>query len=142
MKTLKKTILILSFLLVACGLVKAERPNKASEKANDILIKYLESTTIGQRHDLNELLSDDFKQYIDCDRQVLNYNKKQFIKHLKSTENFVTNCISDYSFVEEKENFVIAKIEKKFPTFTKTDYVTMSNIGKGWRITSISIHYN
>jgi hypothetical protein len=142
MKTLKKSILTLSFLFAACILVKAELPNKAGKNANDVLVKYIENTTIGQSHNFNELLGDDFKQYIDCDKKLLNYNKKQFINYLKLSKDVVFNCETDYSLVEETEDFVIAKVDMKFPTFTKTNYVTISNTEEGWKITNITVKYS
>ena len=142
MKTLKKSILTLSFLLVASILVKAELPKKAGKNANDVLIKYIENTTTGHGYDFNELLADDFKQYIDCDKKKLNYDKKQFIKYLKSSRNIVFDCTTDYSVIEETEDFVIAKVDMQFATFTKTNYVTLSNTDEGWKITNISVQYS
>lgn len=142
MKTLKKSILMLSFLLVACLLVKAEGPTKAGENANDVLVKYIENTTRGQSYDFNELLADDFKQYIDCDKKKLNYDKKQFIKYLKSTKDLVFDCETDYSVIEETGSFVIAKVDMQFATFTKTSYVTLSNTTEGWKITNIVVQYS
>lgn len=142
MKTLKKSILTFSFLFAACFLVKAELPNKAEKNANDVLVKYIENTTTGQIHDFKELLGDDFKQYIDCDKKPLNYNKKQFMNYLKSSKNVIFNCQTEYSLVEETNDFVIAKVDMKFPTFTKTNFVTLSNTKDGWKISNISVHYS
>lgn len=142
MKTLKKSILTLSFLFATCILVKAELPKKAGENANDVIIKYIENTTTGQNHSFKELLGDDFKQYIDTEKKPLNYDKKLFMTYLKLYENVVLNCITDYSLIEETEDFVIAKVEMKFPTFTKTNYLTLSDTQDGWKITNISVRFN
>lgn len=142
MKTLKKSILILSFLLVACFLVKADSPKKAGKNANDVLIKYIENTTAGQGYDFKDLLADDFIQYIDCERKELNYDKKQFIKYLKVSANTVFDCTTDYSVIEETQDIVIAKVDMHFATFTKSNYVTLSNTDEGWKITNISVKYS
>ena len=142
MKTLKKSILTLSFLFAACLFVNADVPTKAGKSANDVLSKYIENTTTGQDHDFNELLGDDFKQYIDCDKKPLNYNKKQFMGYLKLSKDIKYNCTTEYSLVEETADIVIAKVDMKFPTFTKTNYVTLSNTKDGWKITSISVQYS
>lgn len=142
MKTLKKTALTLTFLLFACFMVKAELPNRVDKNVAEVLSKYIASVTTGEVHDFKELLSDDFIQHIDCNRKGLNYNKKQFIASLKLLDNFDLNCTTDYSLVEEKDDFVIAKVDMKFPTFTKTNYVTMSETEEGWKITNISVHYD
>lgn len=133
---------MLSFLLVACILVKAESPTKAGKNANDVLVKYIQNTTTGQSYDFNELLADDFKQYLDCDKKKLNYDKKQFIKYLKSSQNIVFDCKTNYSVIEETEDFVIAKVDMQFATFTKTNYVTLSNTADGWKITNIVVQYS
>jgi hypothetical protein len=142
MKTLKKTILTLSFLLIAFILVKAERPNKVEENANDVLIKYIENIMTGQDYDLNKLLADDFKQYINCDKKQLNYDKKKFIKHLKLTKNIVLQCKTNYSIIEDTEGFVIAKVDMQFASFTRTNYVTLSNTADGWKIINIVVQYS
>lgn len=142
MKILKKSILTLCFLFTACILVKAESPKNLAKNASDVLIKYIENTTTGQSHDFKKLLGDDFKQYLNCDKKTLNYNKKQFLTYLKSSKNVLFNCETDYSLVEEEEDFVIAKVNMKFPKFTKTKYVILSNTDEGWKITSITVKYN
>ena len=142
MKTLKKSILALSFVFAACLSVNAGLPAEAGVSANEVLIKYIENTTSGQVHDFKELLGEDFKQYLDCDRKPLNYNKRQLLSYLKSIKNVVYNCQTDYSLVEETQDFVIAKVNMKFPTFTRTNYVTLSNTKNGWKITSIAVKYS
>lgn len=141
MKTLKTTVLTFS-LLVACVLVKAELPNKSSKNANGVLDAYVESVTKGNIQDVEELLGDDFKQYVNGDKKSLNFNKRQFMRQLTLSEDYAMNCTADYSFMEKKENFVIAKVDMKYPGFTKTDYLTMNHTAEGWQITSISVHYN
>jgi hypothetical protein len=133
---------VLSFLVAACVLVKAELPKKAGVSANDVLVKYIENTTQGQNHNFKQLLGDDFKQYIDCDKKLLNFDKKEFLSSLKLSKNVVYNCTTDYSLVEETEDVVIAKVDMKFPTFTRTNYVTLSNTPNGWKITNISVHFS
>ncbi len=142
MKTLKKSILTFSFLFAAVLFVNAGIPTKAGVSANEVLVKYIENATSGQIHDFNELLGDDFKHYIDCDKKPLNYNKRQFLSYLKSTKNVIYNCETEYSLIEETEDFVIAKVDMKFPTFTKTNYVTLGNTKDGWKITNITVKYS
>ena|SRR5690554_323867 len=142
MKTLKKSILTLSILFAGCLFVNAGIPTKAGASAKDVLVKYIENTTSGEDHDFKELLGEDFKQYIDCDKKRFNYNKKQFLSYMKTTRNVVFNCETKYSLVEQAEDFVIAKVDIKFPNFTKTDYVTLSNTKDGWKITNITVKYS
>lgn len=142
MKTLEKSILTLSFLFAACLFVNAGVAGKAGKSANDLLTKYIENTTTGQSHDFSEILGDDFKQFVDCDKSRLNFNKKQFMSYLKICKDVVYNCTTKYSLVENSEDVVIAKVDMKFPTFTKTNYVTLSNTNEGWKITSISVKYS
>lgn len=141
MKTLKKTVLTFAFLFVACTLVKADLPNVANKKVAEVLVKFIESSTEGQPHDFRDLLSDDFIQYIDCDKKRFNFDKREFISYLKLVQNAEMNCTTDYSLIEEKEDFVIAKVDMKYPTFTRTNYVTMRNSGEEWKITNISVHF-
>lgn len=142
MKTLKKSILTLSFLFGVCLFVNAGVHIKAGVSAKEVLVKYIENSTSGEDHDFKELLGEDFKQYIDCDKKRFNYNKKQFLNYMKITKNVIFNCETEYSWLEQAEDFVIAKVDMKFPTFTKTDYITLSNTKEGWKITNITVKYS
>lgn len=141
MKISRKIILVLS-LLIVCILVKAERPKNAEINSNDVLIKYIENILTGRDYNLNKLLADDFKQYIDCDKKQFNYDKKTFIKHLKLAKNIVLQCKTNYSIIEDTEGFVIAKVAMQFTNFTRTNYVTLSNTSDGWKIINIVVQYS
>jgi hypothetical protein len=141
MKTLKKSVLAVSFLLIGF-LATAGTPDRPITNASDALNHYVETITQGQIAELDELLGVDFKQYIDCDNKTSNFDKKQFMRQMKYGKDYVMNCTSDVSIVEEKKDFVIAKVVLEYPRFTKTDYVTMNYTPEGWKVTSVSVHYN
>jgi len=142
MKTLKTTILTLSFLLFASILVKANPAGKEKKTIDYVLNTYIACTTQGNMDGFTQLLDDTFQQSITYGGKTLNYNKAQIISYMKNTKNVIQNCTAVYSFVENNDNFSIAKVELKYPNFTKIDYVTMSNNGTDWNITKVFTTYN
>jgi len=147
MKTLKTTLLALSFLLFASILVKAHaatKPgstSKAKVTMNYVLNKYIETTTLGKLEEFTALLDDNFTHCTTYKGKTVSYGKKETIDYMKQFKNVKQNCTSTYAVVESNPNFSIAKVELKYPTFTKIDYVTMSNQGDTWKITNVFTTY-
>src|SRR5690554_5670082 len=141
MKTLFKSLLTFSFMILACSFVKAD-PNTGSKKSMDYtLTKFIEGSTLGEISGLPVLLDDGFKMDINCGNRTLSYNKKQVVDFIKKTKNIVQNCTTDYKIVEENSDFTIAKVEMKYPNFTRVNYVTLVNHGIYWSITNVSTTY-
>jgi len=146
MKTLKTTLLALSFFLFASILVKAHaatKPtsNKAKVTMNYVLNKYIETTTLGKLEEFTSLLDANFKHCITYQGKTVSYGKKQTIDYMNKIRNVKQNCTSTYTLIENNSNFSIAKVEMKYPTFTKVDYITISNHGDTWKITNVFTTY-
>jgi hypothetical protein len=140
MKNLIKSILTFSFLIVACSFVKAD-PTSTSKPMNYTLTKFIEGTTLGEIAGLPVLLDDGFKMDINCGTRTFSFNKKQVVEFMKNTKNIVQNCSTTYKVVEQNEDVTIAKVEMKYPNFTRVNYVTLVNHGAYWSITNVSSSY-
>src|SRR5690606_23192733 len=124
MKTLKTVILTFSFLLCATILVKANPAPKAKKTIDYVINKYIEGSSQGKSDDFASLLDNNFKQHVSYNGKTKTYSKKEIVKYMKDTKDLLLNCNTSYSIVESNSDFSIAKVEMKYPTFTKTDYVT------------------
>ena len=141
MKTLFKTILTFSFMIFACSFANAN-PNTAAKKSmNYTLTKFIEGSTLGEIAGLPVLLDEGFKMDINCGSRTFSFNKKQVVDFMKKTKNIVQNCETNYKIVEENGDFTIAKVEMKYPNFTRVNYVTLVNHGFYWSITNVSTTY-
>lgn len=140
MKNLIKTLLTFSFMIVACSFVKAD-PKTASKPMNYTLTKFIEGTTLGEISGLPVLLDDGFKMDINCGSRTFSFNKKQVVDFMKKTKHIVQNCSTTYKVVEENDDVTIAKVEMKYPNFTRVNYVTLVNHGSYWSITNVSSSY-
>src|SRR5690606_756924 len=138
MKTLKTVILTFSFLLFATILVKANPAPKAKRTIDYVLNQYIDCTSKGKFNDFSKILDNNFKYHITYSGRTTTYNKKQIVEYMKETKNLLRNCNTSYTLVESNDNFSIAKVDMKYPTFTKTDYVTMYiNSNTEWTITNV-----
>lgn len=143
MKTLKTVILTFSFILFATILVKANPAPKAKRTVDYVLNQYIDCMSKGKTTDFSRILDENFKHQISHNGRTSTYSKNQVVKYMNSTKNLSLNCSTSFSLVESNKNFLIAKVEMEFPTFTKTDYVTMSvNSDTEWTITNVFTTYN
>lgn len=132
---------MLGLLFVASPVVQANPKEKANKTLEYTLTKYIEATTHGVTDDFEQFIDESFKIGITRARKAKAFNKKQFIKDLKQSENIQLNCESTFSIIERTEHCALARIEMKYPTFTKVNYLNMCNTIDGWKITDISYIY-
>lgn len=154
MKTLQISILALCLLMFAFVNVQAAPAISAATAKNSAesgvkatrsytVNKFIESVTSGNSKDLVRLLDDNFQQTVSYKGRSSTYNKSQFIKILKLSEDVVMNCTTTYTVIEECDDLSIVKVTMKFPTFVKTSYVTLKPNKKDiWKITNVSTVYD
>lgn len=128
-------LMTLSFSSFAKSTIKPEKAKAAKE----ILINYIETTTIG-RVDFNKsLFTEDFtyeNTYNNC-----KHHKKDYLKFLKQNKGLTYNCTTKFEILDTTQDITIAKTTQTFETFTRVDHITMINSKDGWKINSITTSY-
>lgn len=138
MKSLKITLVAL--ILITSGiLVKAD----GSKKSYKLSMKYAVTTYIdafiyGKIAGLEEILDANVKLTTSRGNSIITYNKMDIVHMLKSTKDVEQNCKTSYSVIENLPSQVIVKVNMKYNAFTRINYVTMAQTGKGWKVTNIS----
>lgn len=138
MKTLKLTSIFFSLFLLI-GSAKADGPKKRAL----LTVKYSISSFIdADAHSncdgLSGIISDNAKFSMMRGDQLLSFDKKQLIQHMESLRGVMQNCTTDYTVVEAHGNYSLIKVEMKYPTFSRINYVTMNECSDGWKITNVS----
>lgn len=141
MKTLKKTAALLALILLGVSTVKAELPVRKGNVASQVIDQYIEARTMGKVEGISTLFSDQFMQYVKCNLPGFCENKEKFLKQIALTKGHVMNCETELTYLEETDEILVAKIEFKFPTFSRMEYITLHNQEEGWQLVSISIAY-
>jgi hypothetical protein len=137
MKTLKSIILGLALLLV-CGAVKAN-PVTDNENltATHAVNTYVDAITRGKLAGLNDVLDQTVKFSMLRGKKMLSFDKKQMMDFFKGDKNVEQACTTSTDIVESNADIKVVKVDMKYDGFTRSNYVTVTNTGDGWKITNV-----
>lgn len=104
-----------------------------------IIVTYLEAATSGSA-DLNKyLFADDFQYMNAVDRK--SYGKREYTTFLKANKGLKYDCETSYEILDECGKACVAKVTMKFKTFTRVDYVTLSQEVDSWKVSKVVTTY-
>ncbi|MBW4888156.1 nuclear transport factor 2 family protein [Mucilaginibacter sp. HMF5004] len=98
---------------------------------------YLNAVGRGRIEGLSKILADDLKCTIKYTGKSYIVGKEELLKYYKSVENIAQECLINTSVINKTPDVTIARIEMKYSTFKRINFVTMVNSEKGWKITNI-----
>lgn len=136
MKTLKSIILGLS-LLVICGVAKAKDANDEALTPNHAINTYIDAMTRGKLDGLNGVLDKTVEFSVLRGKTLISYNKKEMTDYLQTIKDIEQTCTTSTSVVESTDNVTIVKVDMKYSTFVRSNYVTLANTGNGWKVTNV-----
>jgi hypothetical protein len=137
MKTLKSIILGLA-LLVVCSVAKANENAEGENLTKNYAINtYVDAMTRGKIQGLNEVIDQSAKFSMLRGKNVLSFSKSEMLESLKATKNVEQDCTTSTSTVESNSELAVVKVDMQFDGFTRSNYVTIANTGKGWKITNV-----
>jgi len=140
MKTLKT---IAATLLVVLSTSAFASDDTKSEKLNInyALNAYIDAVAHGKINGLNEVMDKDVKFTSTRGLEIIHHDKNQMLNLLKNHQNIEQNCITEFSIVESTPTQSVVKVTMKYDGFSKINYLSMSNTGKGWKIVSVATSY-
>ena len=136
MKTLKSTILGL-VLLVICGAAKANNTKDEASAPNHAINTYVDAMTRGKLDGLNNVLDKTAEFSVLRGKTLISYSKKEMVDYLQSIKDIEQTCTTSTSIVESTDSVTIVKVDMKYSTFVRSNYVTLANTGNGWKITNV-----
>ncbi|WPU93405.1 nuclear transport factor 2 family protein [Mucilaginibacter sabulilitoris] len=137
MKTLKSIVLGLA-LLIVCGVAKANIYTDGENLTQDYAIStYIDAMTHGKLKGLNEVLDSDVKFSMLRGKTVLNFTRNEMLESLNASKNVEQECTTTTSVVESNEAMAVIKVDMQFQGFLRSNMVTVTNTGKGWKITNV-----
>jgi hypothetical protein len=126
-------------MLLLLDVAKADEPKRrASLTMKFSISSFIDADTHGKCDGIAAIINDNAKFTLMRGDEMLSFNKKQIISHLEYLRNIQQNCTTNYNVVEAAGNYALIKVEMKYPTFSRINYVTMSECSDGWKITNIS----
>ena len=141
MKTLN-TIIIALALIVSTLSTKADpRTSKERLTIPNAIKGFQEAFVNGKIKGFSELLDDNVKFTVSRGDKVITYNKDETMESLRKSANTVQNCETSHEIVETLPNQAVVKISMKYETFTRENYVTLTESDAGWKITHVSTSF-
>ena len=134
MKTLK-TILLGLALIITANVVKADDKEKLTK--DHAISTYIDAIAHGKPDGLNEVLDSDVKFSMMRGNTVLSYGKSEMLKSLSASKNTEQDCTVNTTTVESNNEVAIVKVDLQYAGFTRSNLVTISNTGNGWKITTV-----
>jgi len=138
MKTLK--VLTLSLVMLATfGTAKAVNLKTDNEvlTVNYAVNTYINALMHGQINDLSAVIYPNAKFTMLRGNKMLSFTKTDIINWVKENENLEQECTTSTSVRESNSDLTVVKIDMRYTTFTRTNYVTLTNAGDGWKIINV-----
>lgn len=136
MKTLKSIVLAVA-LLVVCGAANAKNIDDGKLTTNHAINTYVDAMTRGKLAGLEDVLDKSAEFSMLRGKTVLSFSRADMMEYFKSNKNIEQTCTTSTSIVESNDNVAIVKVSMKYGDFTRSNYVTIANTGKGWKITNV-----
>jgi hypothetical protein len=140
MKTLKLIALSLCFMLTYGAATGKQQESKAEKLTVNYALKtYVDAIHHGKLQGLAQIIDENARFTMKRGNQLISNTKEEILRALKRQENVEQNCQVTQSTVETLPNQIIVKIDMKYRTFTRINYVTLSETNRdGWKVTHVS----
>lgn len=136
MKTLKSLIMGLALLLV-CAAANANGQQSQDLTKDHAIATYVNAMTHGKLTGLNNVLDESVEFSMLRGNTVLNFSRKEMLDYFESNKNVEQPCTTTTSIVEDHANVAVIKVDMKFNGFVRSNLVTISDTGDGWKITKV-----
>ncbi|WP_423149144.1 nuclear transport factor 2 family protein [Rubrolithibacter danxiaensis] len=137
MKALKTILLV--FIVVAAQQVSKAAVDGNDEKAvKNVINTYLDAFCHGKLKGFSQLLDENVKFTTERGDKIITYTKSEMLDALRKSANVEQNCKTDYSIIENLPNQMVVKVNMKYESFTKENFVTLTESENGWKITHVS----
>jgi hypothetical protein len=140
MKKLKQFIFALS-LLAVCYVAKAT-PDEGIYTKTHAINTYIDAMSRGKFAGFADVLDPSAKFNMLQGKRIMSYDKKDMLDFLQKVKNIEEDCTVNTSIVESNVNITVVKVDMKFSTFVRSNYVSIANTGNGWKIINVYSVFN
>jgi len=138
MKTFKFSSIALALLLLTV-VAKADKPkNRTAFTMKFSIASFIDADTRGICKGLSDIIDDNAKFNMMRSGQTLSFTKQQVVKQMEHLRGVAQNCTTTFNLMETYGNYALYKVEMKYPTFSRINYITMNECKDGWKITNVT----
>lgn len=137
MKNLKSIILALALLITCLTAKAASVTNDEGLTMVFTINTYVDAITHGKLRGLDDVIDQNAKFSQLRGTDVLSFTKDEMLQSLRLNKDVEQECITSTTVIQSNAEVAIVKIDMQYKWFTRSNFVTVSNTGKGWKITSV-----
>lgn len=138
MKTLKTLTLAICLLITAVAShAKDDSRNAKAATPYFALKTYVEAVSHGNIKDLDFAIDKSAKFSMLRGKEIMSFDKEQTMNFFKTTAGYSQACTIRTTVVNSNADFLLARVDMKYKDFTRSNYVTVSNMGSIWKITDV-----
>ncbi len=138
MKTLK-TLALSACILIATTAVKAGKISDGDKTTSSFyaINTYIDAMSRGKIEGLDKVVDKTAKFSYLRDKNIVSVDKAELIKNIEDNKGIEQACAVSTSVVSNNADVEVVKVDMKYETFTRINYVTLTNNGSAWKITNV-----
>jgi hypothetical protein len=137
MKTLK-SILLAFTLLVTCSITKATPYTDGGNLTKNFAINtYVDAITRGKLKGLDDVVDQNAKFSMLSGKKIVTFSRDEIFQSLRLNRNVEQECTTATSIIQSNSDITVVKVDMQYDRFVRSNYVTIANTGKGWKITNV-----
>lgn len=141
MKTLKSILLGVALLVTSVAANAAKpapgKPEGAKLSKSYAVNAYIDAVAKGKSADLMDAMDQSIKFSSLRGTKIMCFDKADVLKFFKENQNVTQNCAVSSKVVSENDDVTVVKVDMKYDHFVRSNYVTLTNTGNGWKITNV-----
>jgi hypothetical protein len=142
MKTLK-ILMVVALLPLQFAAAKGPQNDDGVYTQMHAIDTYVDAMVRGKLQGFDAVLDPSAKFTILVGKNNLqSFDKKQMLSFMNVVKDTEMNCTVNTGIIQSTADMIVAKVDMKFPTFTRTNYVSIANTHSGWKILNVYSVFN
>jgi hypothetical protein len=140
MKTIKLLIPAVAFAMF-CMTAQAGNDNGDAAAKNHVISVYIDAMTKGNIDEIGAVLDPNVKLILPQGRHLSTYGRSDILSFFRRVQNIRQDCTTSTTVIENGAMNVV-KVDMKFNSFVRSNFVTLANNGRGWKIINVYTIFN
>jgi hypothetical protein len=136
-----KAIMVTLALSLVCGFSHASPKPDHELTKEKVIDTYLNAVVHGNLDNINGIIDDNARFYIQRNVRVLVAGKSQMLDYLKGNAHVERNCCYSAAVLQKGDNFLVEKVEMKYADVICTEVITAQLSDTGWKITRVEASF-
>ncbi len=143
---MKKLKIAIVLALLPLQFVAAKSPQKNDDGVftpTHAIDTYIDAMVRGRLNGFDAVIDGSAKFTMLISKNRLNsFDKKQMLTFMNVIKDTELDCTVNTGIIQNTPDMVVAKVDMKFATFTRSNYVSMANTHSGWKIINVYSVFN